>query len=50
MWWVGTGNPTLFLTSAAVSTPNNPHYFSENLVVSGFEPGPLDLWTYSQEL
>jgi hypothetical protein len=31
------------LYSEAEGTPFQAHYFSENLVVPGIEPGPLDL-------
>jgi hypothetical protein len=31
------------LYSEAEWTPFQTHYFSENLVASGIEPGPLDL-------
>jgi hypothetical protein len=30
-------------TQEAEWTPTQTHYFSENLVVPGIEPGPLDL-------
>jgi hypothetical protein len=33
----------LICTHEAVWTPFQTHYFSENLVVPGIEPGPLDL-------
>jgi hypothetical protein len=31
-------------THRAEYTPFQTHYFSENLVAPGIEPGPLDLW------
>jgi hypothetical protein len=33
----------VYYTHEAEWTPFQTHYFSENLVASGIEPGPLDL-------
>jgi hypothetical protein len=48
--WISRLKPLLFLTSKLLSrtheaewTPFQTHYFSENLVAAGIEPGPLDL-------
>jgi hypothetical protein len=38
-----TGHKDQLMTYKAERTPFQTHYFSENVVAPGIEPGPLDL-------